>query len=173
MRVADLKQNAEKTFSVRPDAAALSQIAGDLALSALRKVRFEGRLKPLGRTDWTLEAQLGATVVQPCVVTLDPVTTRIDTPVVRHFVQDFVLSDDPETEMPDDDTTESLGPWIDPAEVMKEALALAVPDYPRKDAAALGQMVYAEPGTAPMTDEDAKPFAGLANLKDQLIKPKE
>jgi hypothetical protein len=29
-------------------------------------------------------------------------------------------------------------------------------------------MVVTEPGVAPMRDEDARPFAGLAGLKDQL-----
>ncbi|MCX8227096.1 MAG: DUF177 domain-containing protein, partial [Sulfitobacter sp.] len=39
--------------------------------------------------------------------------------------------------------------------------------------AELGQAVYAEPGVAPMTDEDARPFAGLAQLREKLEDPKE
>jgi uncharacterized metal-binding protein YceD (DUF177 family) len=170
IRVADLKQNGEHAFLLQPDADELARIATDLGVTSVRKLRFNGRLTPLGRSDWTLQATLGATVVQPCVVTLDPVTTRIDTAVTRRFVQDWTDPEEPEAEMPEDDSTEPLGLWIDPAQVMVETLALAVPDYPRKDAAELGQMVYAEPGTTPLTDEDARPFAGLAALKDQLGK---
>lgn len=173
LRVADLSQNAAVPFALRPNAAALAEIAMALDLSAVRKLSFEGELRAIGKTDWRLTARLGATVVQPCVVTLEPVTTRIDKNVERQFVADYANPEDPEVEMPEDDTTEALGPWIDPAQVMQEALALAVPDYPRKEGAELGQMVYTKPGAAPMTDEDARPFAGLADLKAQLEKDSE
>lgn len=168
LRVADLSQNSQNTFELHPDTETTKALAQELGLSALRKLSFVGRIIPLGKTDWQLEARLGATVVQPCVVTLEPVTTRIDKDVVRRFVHDFTDPDEPEAEMPDDETAERLGQWIDPAIAMQEALTLAVPDYPRKENVELGQMIYTKPGEAPMTDEDARPFAGLANLKDQL-----
>jgi uncharacterized metal-binding protein YceD (DUF177 family) len=168
LRVADLSQSADNTFSLRPDAPALTLIAQELELSTLRKLSFVGRIVPLGDSDWVLEATLGATVVQPCVVTLEPVTTRIDQTLRRQYVADYVDIDEPEAEVPEDDSVEPLGQWIDPAVVMIEALALAVPDYPRKNDAQLGQMVYTKPGEAPMTDEDARPFAGLADFKQKL-----
>ena len=170
LRVADLSQKAENGFALRPGPDRLADIAKELELSALRKLSFEGRVKPLGTSDWVLEARLGATVVQPCVVTLEPVTTRIDVDVTRQYLRDYKEPEEPEAEMPEDDTTEALGAWIDPGVVMLEALALAVPDYPRKDDASLGQMVYTKPGEVPMTDEDARPFAGLADLKSKLEK---
>ncbi len=169
-RVADLSPNAENAFALRPDAPTLAVIAEALDLSALRKLSFTGRIVAQGATGWELQARLGATVVQPCVVTLEPVTTRIDEDVVRRFVRDYSEPDEPEAEMPDDDTTEALGAWIDPGRVMQEALALAVPDYPRKQDAELGQVVVTKPGETPMTDEDARPFAGLAGLRDSLKK---
>lgn len=168
LRVADLSQRADNSFSLRPDADALALIAQELDLSALRKLSFSGKIVPLGNSDWVLEATLGATVVQPCVVTLEPVTTRIDLSLRRQYVADYTVVDEPEIEMPEDDNVEPLGQWIDPAIVMIEALALSVPDYPRKDDAEMGQMVYTKPGQAPMTDEDARPFAGLADLKQKL-----
>ncbi|MEW9918708.1 DUF177 domain-containing protein [Marimonas sp. MJW-29] len=170
LRVADLSQSAEHAFALKPDAEALAELARALDVTSLRKLRFEGRLRPLGKSDWMLEGKLGATVVQPCVVTLEPVTTRIDVDVTRRYLRDYKDPDEPEAEMPEDDTAEPLGAWIDPGQVMEEALALAIPDYPRKDAAELGQMVYTKPGEAPMTGEDAKPFAGLAAFKDKLEK---
>ncbi|QFT59741.1 hypothetical protein FIU94_12985 [Sulfitobacter sp. THAF37] len=168
LRVAELSQGSENAFALRPDKDALALIAQELELSALRKLSFEGKITPLGRDDWELTGTLGATVVQPCVVTLAPVTTRIDCQVVRRYLADYVEPEEPEAEMPEDDTTEPLGNWIDPGAVMVEALALSVPDYPRAEGAELGQMVHTEPGQAPMTDDDAKPFAGLAGLKAKL-----
>ncbi|KIN64843.1 DUF177 domain containing protein [Sulfitobacter noctilucicola] len=170
IRVSTLSQTAENAFSLRPDDAQINAIAQELDLSALRKLSFQGRIKPLGSSDWVLEGRLGATVVQPCVVTLDPVTTRIDTDVVRQFIREYEDPDEPEAEMTVEENVEPLGTWIDPAVVMMEALVLAVPDYPRKDEAELGQLVYTKPGEAPMTDEDARPFAGLAAIRDKLSK---
>ncbi|MBM1309163.1 DUF177 domain-containing protein [Sulfitobacter mediterraneus] len=172
-RVSELSHSADNSFALRPETPQRELIAQELDLSALRKLAFEGTIAPQGKTDWTLTARLGATVVQPCVVTLDPVTTRIDVDVTRHFVSDFEEIEEAEAEMPEDDSTEALGQWIDPAMVMMEALALAVPDYPRKTDAELGQMVYTKPGETPMTDEDARPFAGLAALKGKLEKDED
>ncbi|WP_050602209.1 DUF177 domain-containing protein [Ruegeria sp. 6PALISEP08] len=170
LRVADLPQNAPTPFDLRPAAAALDGIRQDLGLLGLRKLSFVGEVRAQGKRDWVLNGKLGATVVQPCVVTLDPVTTRIDIPVQRTFLADWANPDEPEFEIPEDDESEQLGPEIDPALVMVEALSLALPQYPRKDGVELGQVDYTEPGKKPMTDEDAKPFAGLAGLRDVLKK---
>jgi len=172
LRVADLPQRKPYAFDLTLDAAALDRLAIKLEATAVRKLSFTGTLRAAGRDSWTLQAQLGASVVQPCVVTLAPVTTRIDQPVTRHFTSDWdqtVTSDD--MEMPEDDTTEPLEAEIDLMRVLTEALALALPDYPRADAATLGDARAAPPGVAPLSDEDTKPFAGLAALKDKLENP--
>lgn len=170
LRVADLPQNAPTPFDLRPSAASLDEIRQDLGLLGLRKLSFVGEVRAQGKRDWVLNGKLGATVIQPCVVTLEPVTTRIDIPVHRTFLADWTDPDEPEFEIPEDDESEPLGPEIDPALVMVEALSLALPQYPRKDGAELGQVGYTEPGKQAMTDEDVKPFAGLAGLRDALKK---
>ncbi|WP_170375703.1 YceD family protein [Ruegeria atlantica] len=170
LRVADLPQNAPTPFELRPDAKALEAIRDELGLLGLRKLSFVGDVRAQGKRDWALNGKLGATVIQPCVVTLEPVTTRIDIPVARIYVADWVDPEEPEFEIPEGDETEQLGAEIDPALVMVEALSLALPQYPRKDGAELGQADYTEPGKQAMTDEDVKPFAGLAGLRDALKK---
>lgn len=179
LRVADLPTKKPSRFELVPDDATLRAIAEELGLQGLRKLRFKGEISADGKRDWRLTAQLGATVTQPCVVTLEPVTTRIEEPVERRFVAEIPefgpsakKSDEDEDgiEMPEDDTTELLGSHIDPAAVMLEALSLALPLYPRADDAALGETNFTEPGKDAMTDEDTKPFAGLAALRDQLGK---
>lgn len=170
LRVADLPQNAPTPFDLRPDSKGLDAIKTELGLLGLRKLSFEGDVRAQGKRDWILAGKLGATVIQPCIVTLEPVTTRIDIPVSRVYLKDWQNPDEPEFEIPEGDETEALGAEIDPASVMIEALSLALPQYPRKDGAELEQAGYTEPGKQAMTDEDAKPFAGLANLRDALKK---
>ena len=70
--------------------------------------------------------------------------------------------------MPQDDTLDVLPETLDLTALMTEALALALPDYPRKDGADLGAATYAEDGIAPMTDEEVRPFAALKGLRDKL-----
>lgn len=168
LRFADLSQNQPTPFKFEPDAALVKQVVGEMDLQALRKARLEGTLSASGRRDWIFKARLGATVVQPCVATLEPVTTRIEADLTRRFVHDFDLPETDEAEMPEDDTVEPLPTTLDLAEAFTEALALNLPLYPRKDTAVLDETNFTEPGKKPMTNEDARPFAGLAALKDQL-----
>lgn len=172
-RHADLAPRAVLDFDLTPARDECDALARALDLVGLRKLRFRGRIAPEGQRDWHLEADLGATVVQPCVVTLGPVTTRLDTPVTRRFVAGMPVSEaapGEEAAMPDDDTAEPLGRDIDLTRVMIEALALALPEYPRARDAELQQSVFAPAGTDPLTQDGTRPFAGLADLKRKLDK---
>ncbi len=169
VRLADLPNRKRTHFTFEPDAPARAALAQSLDVPTLRKLRFTGELIPLGKRDWRIEATLGATVIQDCVVTLDPVTTRIDEDVIRTYTAKFDLPDTDEIEMAeDDDTTDPLPETLDLVAVALEALALSIPAYPRKDGAETGKAVFTEPGKAAMTDEDARPFAGLAALRAGL-----
>jgi uncharacterized metal-binding protein YceD (DUF177 family) len=172
LRVADLSQTRPTRFDLTPDKDDISAIAAELGLLDLRKLRFKGQIIAEGKRDWRLEAELGATVVQPCVVTLAPVTTRLDESVVRRFLAQMpdMSGDDDEIEMAEDDSIESLGSVIDPSAVMIEALSLALPLYPKAENAEMGSATYTEPGKEALRDEDLKPFAGLAALRDQMAK---
>lgn len=170
LRVADLPQNAPTAFDLRPSPDTQKALANELGLSGLRKLRFAGQVNAQGRRDWELTGKLGATVVQPCIVTLEPVTTRIDVDVRRLYVADLPDIVDDEVEMPEDDSVERLGNVIDPGAVMAEALTLALPLYPRRDGVEPENATFADEGIRPMTDDDARPFAGLAELRNALKK---
>lgn len=170
-RISELSAGRPTTFELRPGKPQMERIADELGLEALRKLSFVGNITSEGKRDWRLDAKLGATVVQPCVVTLAPVTTRIDTPVERVFVTDMPdIKTTDDVEMPEDDTLEPLGNVIDLTAVMTEALALALPDYPRSSEAQLTQTEFTPPDAEPIREEETKPFAGLAALKDKLDK---
>jgi uncharacterized metal-binding protein YceD (DUF177 family) len=170
LRIADLASRKPTAFSLMPDAAARAALAKDLGIVEIRKLRLDGEIAPQGGRDWALQATLGATVVQDCVITLEPVVTRLDEDVRRTYVQAFEEPDAAEIEMPEDETVEPIPAVLDLQALMAEALSLALPAFPRAAGVELGDAVYTEDGVSPMTDEDAKPFAGLGALKAQLEK---
>ncbi len=172
LRVASLPSRKPTRFSIRPDPELRREIAAALDLQSLSKLSFSGEIRPLGPEDWELVGRLGATVVQPCVVTLAPVTTRIDEDLRREYRRDLPRFEaGSEVEMPADDSVEDLGDSIDPGRVMVEALALALPLFPRAPGAALERSRFGEPGKPPLDDDEAKPFAGLKSLRDRLAGP--
>jgi len=166
-----LDQQAATAFDITPPADALAAIAAELGLLELRKLRFRGELAPQGARDWSLRGDLGATVVQPCVATLAPVVTRLDLPVKRIFLRDMPETEEEDAEgtrIVEDETLELLTPVIDPAAIMIEALSLALPLYPRATDAEQVTAQAAPDGVTPMSDEETRPFAGLAALRDKL-----
>ncbi len=168
-RVSGLSETAPTRFDLRPDADTLDAIARDLNIVSLRKLHFVGAIE-WRDGDWHLDAQLGATVTQECVVSFDPVRTRVDIDVHRRFTKAMPQPTESEVEIPEDDDLEPLGSHIDPAAVALEALALEIPAFPRAKGVAEEPQTFAPPGTAPLTDDDVKPFAGLAALKAKLEK---
>lgn len=166
-KVAAISGRQSTHVKFRPSAPDRAAIAAELGLLELPAFEFEGEIRPLGKRDLILTARLKAQVVQPCVVTLGPVPATLDEAVTRKFLSDWQEPEADEVEIPEDDTTEPLGEVIDAAAVAIEALALALPLYPRAPGAALGEAVFAAPGAEPLRDADLRPFAGLAGL----IKP--
>ena len=138
-----LVQNRGVNFDLTLSEAEISEIIEQLELLSLRKIKFSGVILPIGKGDWGLSGELGATVEQACSLTLAPVRSRIDTPVVRNFRKSpITLSHSgPEHEIPEDDSEEQLEDVIDLARVFSEALSLALPDYPRAEGAELRAVV--------------------------------
>jgi len=164
LRPADLAQRKPTRFALAPDADQRAAIAAWAGIEALPVLRFKGTLTPAGRRDWRLDADLEATVVQPCVVTLAPVSTRIAEPVERRWLADLPKPTGDELEMPEDTSTEPLPEVIDLGAVMCEALDLALPLYPRAEGAEFGAAEATGSGLAPIDDTALRPFAGLAAL---------
>ena len=166
--VSDLSQSKPTPFEIIGDADLMAEIAKALDVPAIKKLRFSGSIGAHGASDWRLQAELGATVTQECVVTLDPVNTRIDETVIREYFAELPEVEGTEVEMPENDNVELTPRVIDLKALMIEALSLALPAFPRKDGVDLGEAVFTEPGKAAMTDEDARPFAALGGLREAL-----
>ena len=103
-----------------------------------------------------------------------PVTTRIDEKITRRYVPEAIFEqvaeDEEIAEASGDDALDILPAEIDLVDVFRETLVLALPDYPRAEGVELGERVFSEEGVKPMRDADAKPFAGLATLKEKMEK---
>ena len=99
-RVTALPSRRPTRFDLRPDDAARQALAAELGILAIPELRFRGEIRADGRRDFLLEGRLEASVVQACVVTLAPVETRIEEPVRRRYLADFVLPEGDEIEIP-------------------------------------------------------------------------
>lgn len=170
-RVAAIAGRNATHVKFAPDAAARRAIARALDLLELPQMMFEGDIRPSGKRDLVLTGTLKALAVQPCSVTLDPVRTKVEEPVLRQYLADYEVPKGEEVEIPEDDTLEPMGDVIDAAAVAIEALALALPLYPRAPGVELGELVVAPPDVAPLRDADLKPFAGLAKLMGKPVEP--
>ncbi len=167
--VAMLRRGRDFTFDIAPDAAETAHLARLFDARFVRKLRFGGMIRVDG-PDLVLEAGLGATVGQTCVITLEPVTTRVDLAVRRRFVPMETFGAEVEVSPEEDDEIEPLEDRIDLGLIAIEALALALPAYPRKEGAAEGPMSSAPAGAAPLEEAEIKPFASLAALRERLEK---
>ena len=170
LRVAALRNNQPTAFDLRPDEARRDALAAELGLLGLKKLRLAGEIRPEGRDAWRLVATIGATVTQPCVVTLAPVTTRIDEPVSRLWRPDeefAAIPEGAEVEMTDDET-DPLPDVIDLGAVMAEALSLALPLYPHAEGAEAAAEALEEQAAPGPEDERPNPFAALSGLRDRM-----
>ncbi len=162
-----LRAHKAISFDETPTEAESEAIRDTLGLRGLRKMRFQGTLSPIGKRGWLVEGQLGASITQECVVTLDPIKTRIDAQVSLRFLPESMIEDDTPEDVLEDDV-EPLGEVIDLGQVAVEALMLAMPDYPRTETAEPVHITAEPEGAAPIKDEETKAFAGLAALRDKL-----
>lgn len=158
---------AGREITVEADAEELAGLTERLKVSAVEMLkadltasRFRGGLR--------VEGRLEARVVQPCVVTFEPVTQEIDEAIDRVFLP---ASQRPHEPNPGSETFVDLegedppdyidGPEIDVSELMIETLSLAIDPYPRAPGADLSDLGI---------DEDkgeTSPFARLKALKDK------
>lgn len=166
LRLDGISPHQPHSFLAQPTSKENESIAKLLGVSRLRKLRLAGRIEQLCSDDWRLEAELGATVTQECVITLEPVVTRIDRPVVRKYLHNAPEpSSDDEAEIDEDDSIEPLLSELDIGAVLIEELALALPAYPRAEGTGSFEARYGPPDTDPLDETGMKPFASLAKLK--------
>lgn len=154
-------------------------LAARFDLPAVNSLSWQTESAPW-RSGIRLTGRLRASVVQECVVTLDPVPVEIDEAFERGFLPfaDLYSEDKPGSEheiVTDRDLGDVPEPLTDPldiGDVMAEELGVALDPYPRKPGLDEEAVYRATPeGVEPLTDADVKPFAGLADLAKKMNRP--
>jgi len=116
---------------------------------------------------------LGATALQQCVVTLEAIKCRIDEKIKRIYIPveeipSLEKDDGRDVKLELDENLEPLTNSLDLSTIALEALALALPDYPRSNNA---EYVTRSIGIDDQTVEEENsqnPFAILNTLKEKL-----
>ena len=177
VRFSEINQSKPFEFNLTLSNQKASELVERLDLLRIKKISFMGKLYPLSLNEWSLKAELRATVKQKCVISFKPVQTIVHETINRTFspstIQNASQADDDGTSpVLFDDTLQEFNNEIDLAEIIFEELILVLPLYPKLEGAELGPYSVTEPGAKPLNEEDLKPFAQLSELRDKLLKKK-
>lgn len=169
------EDDADNSFRLSPDAEARARIARFLDIEAVERMTLTVRLLPRPDDGWEAKGQLTATVVQSCVVTLEPVRGVIDTAVRRRYVHDPDMPESANLELGEDDLDppDAFDRHIDLGQLAVETLALMLDPWPRAEGAEFDQQRPGQPGLAALGEENSRPFASLAELRARLGRDKD
>jgi uncharacterized metal-binding protein YceD (DUF177 family) len=164
------------TVDVRADAAERQALADRFGLLAVRSLCGRGRLGPGSEPgELVLRGWLEADVVQACVISLEPVATRLRQRVERRYRPVAAGAagrnhDQPYgmEELADEEEVEPvIGGAIDVGEAFAEELGLALDPYPRATGAALDADALT-PHVSVGSEHGARtPFAALRQLQEK------
>ena len=175
VRFSEINQSKPFKFHLTLSSQKISELIKQLDLISIKKVSLKGTLSPLRLNEWTLKAELRANVKQKCVISFQPVQTIVYEIVTRTFSPSASKNanetdDDGISQVIFDDTLQELNDEIDLADIIFEELTLILPIHPKSEDAELGVYSITEPGLKPLSDNDLKPFAELANFKNILLR---
>ncbi len=159
------KGASSRVFELVFDAQTLAELAKQTGAEKLEKFWANLKLTPRGSADWHLNGHLQVSATQLCSITLEPVKAPVNTSFERIYLANYQEPREREHEMQGETETEPLVEEIDLGALMVEVLCLALPDFPRAPGATFDRAIYTAPGIKAMSDDDAKPFAKLAELQ--------
>lgn len=134
---------------------------------------FKGKvaIKPWRRHGLSLEGHFTAEVIQACVTTLEPITSRLSQDFTLHFLPAEMINHDAAAaaaseiivDVQSEDPPEPIeNGQIDVGEAVSEQLAVTIDPYPKKPGATFDGVVDAAPEEG---GKPANPFAALEKLK--------
>ncbi|MBS0472028.1 MAG: hypothetical protein JSR60_13220 [Proteobacteria bacterium] len=167
-RLFDLRDlgRAGAELRIEADEAQRARIAAWADIAAVKSFAADVTLRRHSASNFSLDADLVAEIVQQCVVTLAPVESRIALPIhrqmhltqnLRHRGEVIELADG----AGDDDAPEEIDSLdYDLAAPLLEEFALAIDPYPRASGVEFAAPEEAQP-------KPESPFAVLKALKDR------
>ena len=158
-----------RDVTITGDETSLAALADILKVSTVERFAATATVSPF-RGGVRVIGSLQARIVQPSVVTFEPVTQDIEEPIDRIFMP---AADKPRNIAPgaeifvdleDDIPDELTGPELDLTDLLVETLGLAIDLYPRAPGESLEAL------DVKVDDTEASPFAGLKALTKQADK---
>jgi len=149
-----------RRIDLAPDAATRAAVAGFAGVLDVPRLQADFNLSRVGADSLRVAGQVSATVVQRCVVTLDPVHNEVEeeinlvfAPPAREDAAAKALQS-PDAEDPVEELRHGA---VDLGAIATEFLVLGLDPYPRKPGATFDSPAEDDPS--------AHPFAALASLK--------
>jgi uncharacterized metal-binding protein YceD (DUF177 family) len=166
LRVDEIKDEA--SGSIETTAAEMTAIAKLLDLRGLEDLALTYRLVRAGAGRLRLKGELKATVIQTCVVSLEPVESNLEVPVEAEFWPEAMIGAHEERE--EGHGTPALAEWpepisegrIDLGPLIYETLATSLEPYPKREGVSFE---WSQEGEAPNREPRTSPFAALGALK--------
>lgn len=162
-------------LTIEADAEELTRLAAFLGILAVHRVTAELEVGPWRSVGVKVEGTVEAALEQECIVTLEPVVTRVEEAVSMRLMP----GDDPRSgggevdidPLGRDDPDTFSGRTIDLGAIVVEHIVLGLDPYPR----APGVTFEEASGAYPSKDDDDResPFAALGDLKRRLSKRRE
>jgi uncharacterized metal-binding protein YceD (DUF177 family) len=166
VRIDAVRDGEERLIAVNP--AERAAIAALLDLARLDQLLFACRFQRRGEGRLLVQGTLEASVTQTCVVSLEPIASKLQVAVEIEFwpaplVEQLIASADETASHGMVDWPEPIAEGkIDLGPVIYETLATALDPYPRREGASFEWSNAGEDGS---TEQAVNPFAALAQLK--------
>ncbi len=161
--------DGETVIDLEADADERAALARRFGLLALDSLTAKVGLTPVDGGLVRVHGTLAAKVTQACVVTLEPVTTRVEGSFQRLYGTD--APEEAGGLIADADAEESPEPFthgaVDVGEAVAEQLALELDPFPRAPGAAFDGFSNGSKSVGDDDTGDAGPFAVLARLKEK------
>ncbi len=156
-------QRQEVREHIVADDAERRALAARFGLIALESLAADVRLRRHGKGPLVeVSGRWSAEVVQACVVSLEPVRSKLEESFTSFYSSELETSEEILIDIDADDPPEPIGPeGIDIGEAVAQQLALALDPYPRLTGVQL-------PGGLDESEPAAGPFAALEVLKREV-----
>tara|TARA_B100000965_G_C19225712_1_gene597861 strand:- start:76 stop:630 length:555 start_codon:yes stop_codon:yes gene_type:complete len=161
-----LRQTKKFAFQYTSNLKALTELTRILKIEELKAFSFQGQIFQLNEHDYTLRASFDATVVQLCIISLNPIKTKISNKINQSYIDQensqktkYLLIDHDSIEK------EQFKSEINVGDIMLEALSLEIPLYPRKKNAKFEGITVTDSEIKPLDRTTNNPFLSLKELK--------